>query len=176
MKILAICGSPRKGNTEFMLRKLLEGTENNDKELILLRNLNIKPCNGCDICYNEGKSCPIDDDMKGLYEKLLKADIIVFGSPNYFKNVSGLMKNFIDRTNALVEPPKLKNKKAGIVCVGGQDINNIIFCEKVLKEFVDDHQMINTGSVIAKAESPEEIKENKAVIYELKKLGEKLTK
>jgi len=176
MKILAICGSPRKGNTEFMLNKVLEGAGDVEKELILLRNLNIKPCTGCDICYNEGKPCPIEDNMKQLYEKLLKADVIIFGSPNYFKNVSGLMKDFIDRTNAIAEPPRLKNKKAGIVCVGGQDMVNIKFCENVLKEFIDDHQMILIGSVIAKAEGPEEIKENKAVIDELKKLGKKLVK
>ena len=175
MKILAICGSPRKGNTEFMLNKVLEGAGDVEKELILLRNLDIKPCTGCDICYNEGKPCPIEDDMKQLYEKLLKADVIVFGSPNYFKNVSGLMKNFIDRTNAIVEPPRLKNKKAGIVCVGGQDLNNIQFCENVLKEFIDDHQMILVGSVIAKAEGPGEIEKDTLAINELKKLGKKLT-
>ncbi|HHI04313.1 MAG TPA: flavodoxin family protein [Candidatus Woesearchaeota archaeon] len=176
MKVLAICGSPRKGNTEFMLNKVLESAENVEKELILLRNLDIKPCTGCDICYNEGKPCPIEDDMKQLYEKLLKADIIVFGSPNYFKNVSGLMKNFIDRTNAIVEPPRLKDKKAAIVCVGGQDLNNTQFCENVLREFIDDHKMVLIGSVIAKAEGPKEIKESTAIINELEKLGKKLVK
>ena len=86
------------------------------------------------------------------------------------------MKNFIDRTNAIVEPPRLKNKKTGIVSVGGQDLKNIKFCENVLKEFIYDHQMILIGSVIAKAEGPEEIKENTAVIEELKELGKKLVK
>jgi len=176
MKLLAICGSPRKGNTEFMLNKVLEGAGDVEKELILLRELEIKPCNGCDICYDQGKPCPIEDDMKQLYEKLLKADVIVFGSPNYFKNVSGLMKDFIDRTNAIVEPPRLKNKKAGIVCVGGQDLKNIKFCENVLKEFINDHQMILIGSVIAKAEGPGDIKESTAIIDELKKLSKKLVK
>tara|TARA_Y100000310_G_scaffold345724_1_gene468837 strand:+ start:38 stop:568 length:531 start_codon:yes stop_codon:yes gene_type:complete len=174
MKLLAICGSPRKGNTEFMLNKVLEGAGDVDKEIVLLKDLDIGHCTGCDICFGTGKPCPIDDDMKELYKKLVEAEIIVFGSPNYFKNVSGLMKNFIDRTNALCDPPGLKGKKSGIVCVGGQDLTNTQFCENVLKEFLKDQQMIFVGSVLAKADKPEEVKESPVVIDELKKLGEKL--
>src|SRR3989338_8626738 len=112
MKVLAICGSPRKGNTEFMLNIILNKITNHEKGLVLLRDKNIENCTGCDICYNKGKDCYIKDDMKELYARLSESDIIVLGSPNYFKNVSGLMKTFIDRTNALVNPPKLKGKKA----------------------------------------------------------------
>ena len=39
MKVVGVCGSPRKGNTEWMLRKLLEraAEAGADTELILLR-------------------------------------------------------------------------------------------------------------------------------------------
>ncbi len=42
--------------------------------------------------------CIKDDDMKGLIGKLLSAKAIVLGSPNYYYDVSGLMKNMIDRS------------------------------------------------------------------------------
>ena len=52
MKVVGICGSPRKGNTEWMLRKLLEGAarEGADSELILLREKDIRTCDGCLTC------------------------------------------------------------------------------------------------------------------------------
>jgi multimeric flavodoxin WrbA len=43
MKVIGICGSPRRGNTEWMLNKLLERMAMNgaETELILLRKKNI---------------------------------------------------------------------------------------------------------------------------------------
>ena len=34
MKVVGICGSPRKGNTEWMLRKLLEGADQGEVETV----------------------------------------------------------------------------------------------------------------------------------------------
>ena len=176
-KILAICGSPRKGNTEFMLKTLLKAAAEKgaETELILLRKYNIQPCTGCDVCFGTQMPCTIKDDMTEIYDDLQETDIIVLGSPNYFKNVSSLMKTFMDRTNAIVNPPKLKGKKAVIVCVGGQDIDNIKFCEKALKEFIKDHEMEFISSVLAKAESPGDLINNKLIIKKLKELGEEIS-
>lgn len=76
-------------------------------ELILLREKNVQQCTGCDACYGTGKPCHINDDFAQIAEKLLKADLIVLATPNYFENVSGMMKTFIDRTDALCNPPQL---------------------------------------------------------------------
>jgi len=177
-KILAICGSPRKGNTEFMLKTLLKSAAQKgaETELILLRKYNIKPCTGCDVCFGTQMPCPIKDDMQEIYDDLLEADVIVLGSPNYFKNVSAQMKLFMDRTDPLCNPPKLKGKKAAIVCVGGQDLDSTRFCENVIKEFLKYHQMKFTGSVLAKAESPGDLNNNKLIIKKLRELGEKIVK
>ena len=39
--------------------------------------------------------------MQDLYEKLIKTDAIVLGSPTYYMNISGAVKCFIDRSLAL---------------------------------------------------------------------------
>ena len=174
MKILAICGSPRKGNTEFILNTILEEIKDHEKELILLRNKKIEHCTGCDACYNQGEDCYINDDMKEIIPKLLQSDLIIFGTPNYFKNVSSLMKVFMDRTNEIVGQHKLKNKKAVIICVGGQELTNTQYCENILKGFVEDHKMILIESFKARAEGPNETKEGKGIIETLKDIGKKI--
>ena len=57
MKVVGICGSPRLGNTEWMLRKLLEVASNTgvQTDLILLREKDIKGCDGCLSCETGGK-------------------------------------------------------------------------------------------------------------------------
>jgi multimeric flavodoxin WrbA len=177
-KILAICGSPRKGNTEFILRTLIKAAAEKgaETELVLLREKNIAPCIGCDICFGTQMPCKIKDDMQDIIDTMLESDVIVLGSPNYFKNVSAQMKLFMDRTNSIINPPKLKGKKSAIVCVGGQQLSNTRYCENVIKEFLKDHKMKIVGSVLAKAESPGDLNNNRIIIKKSKELGEKLAK
>ncbi len=180
MKILGICGSPRKGNTEFMMNTVLGEAEKNgsDTELVLLKDMDIKHCTACDTCFGTEEPCILQDDMTQLYGKLREADLIVLGSPNYFQNVSGMMKVFIDRTNALVNPPQLKSKKFAGLSVGGQDYANIKFCEDTLLRWAqDNHKMEVADTFLARAEGPEDPRiRAEAVVEELKKMGRKISK
>ena len=156
MKILGICGSMRKkSNSEWMLRKVLDSAQDEtvETDMVLLRKLDIKYCNGCDACSKSGGKCVIDDDMQKIYSKLLKSDIIIVSSPNYFKNVSALMKNFIDRTNAFVrvKPRKLRGHYALGQCVGGQKLEDTQHCEDALVRFFEGHRMKILRMVKAKA-------------------------
>lgn len=119
MNIIAICGSPRRGNTEFVLKRILTKAEElgSSVELVLLREKRIEFCNGCLSCDSSSK-CNIRDDMQIIYPKLESADLIIFGSPNYFHNVSGVMKNFIDRLLPFYYKNKLKDKKIVTVMIG----------------------------------------------------------
>jgi multimeric flavodoxin WrbA len=107
MKIIGVCGSPRKGNTEWMLRTLLEaaGRSEAEVELLLLRKMDVRMCRGCLACEEGGKErrgiCKIKDDMNAVYPKLLAADAIVLATPGYMELISGLLKNFLDRTCAV---------------------------------------------------------------------------
>jgi len=102
VKILGVDGSPRPyGNTRKALLLALEGAkrEGVETEIIELYKLRIEPCLGCvsDDIKACRYPCPIDDDMKLVYEKVLKSDGIVIATPIYWYNVSGPLKNFIDR-------------------------------------------------------------------------------
>ena len=96
--VLGICGSARKnGNTATLLREALNAT-GMESELVFLSDLTIGFCSGCLSCVKNKGVCIKDDDMKGLLEKMIESRAIVLGSPNYYYDVSGLMKNMIDRS------------------------------------------------------------------------------
>lgn len=118
LKILLISGSPRKGNTEHVFSELYRSIDTDSKELILLRDKNIKFCKGCLTCYIK-PGCTIKDDMDAILAKISDSDILVLGTPNYYENVSGLMKNFMDRCHPFYEHELIRNKKVIMVYVGG---------------------------------------------------------
>ena len=103
MKVLGILGSPRRGgNSETLLKAFLEGAAAGGAEVeeVLLRNLKISPCLEIYHCFKDG-TCPIKDDMRELYGKLLAADVVVLATPVFFYGVSAQAKTMIDRTQAL---------------------------------------------------------------------------
>ena len=176
MKVLAICGSHRKGNTEWMLKKLLERAVENgaEVELILLRKANIKMCLGCLVCEEGGKDrpgiCKIKDDMNAIYPKLLEADCLVFGTPAYFQLVSGILKKFMDRTCAIW--PGLEGKPLAGVAVAEEGIGQAI---QNFKTYAALCKMPWVGSVTGLAKDPGEIAGNKNVARRLIKLADKIT-
>ena len=133
MKILGLSFSPRKnGNTMLLLNEALKGAqqEGADIELYSVADKNIKPCDGCRACYKTG-ICHTQDDMQELFEKLLAADGIIFGSPVYFYSMTAQAKMVIDRTISFNRPERsLANKVGGVIVVAGSQGN-----VDVLKEF-----------------------------------------
>jgi len=99
MDILGIIGSSRKsGNTDILVRKVLEGAETQglSTQAIWLSDYTISHCTGCEGCAT-GFRCVKNDGMQEIYPLLEQAKGLVIGSPTYFYNVSGLTKNFLDR-------------------------------------------------------------------------------
>lgn len=100
MKILGINASPRgeKSQTLRLVKAVLAGAKSAgaETELIDLCKLNIKYCNACQVCFKTGK-CVQEDDFQDLYDKILAADGMVWGSPNYFRSVTAQLKTLIDR-------------------------------------------------------------------------------
>ena len=176
MKVVAICGSHRKGNTEWMLKKLLERVQESggETELILLRKGNVKMCLGCLSCEEGGKDrkgiCKIKDDMNVIYPKLLAADCLVFGTPAYFELVSGILKNCMDRTCAIW--PSLAGKPLAGVAVAEEGIGQAI---QNFKTYAALCKMPWVGSVTGLAKNPGEIAANKSVTRRLLKLADKIT-
>jgi multimeric flavodoxin WrbA len=99
MKVIGICGSPREAsNTRFYLERVLDELKSlgSETELLLLKDLNIRSCKGCYGCV-EAKKCVIEDDFGQIFEKMVKADGILFGSPVYHGSITSELKCLLDR-------------------------------------------------------------------------------
>ncbi len=96
MKILGISGSPRKGKTTDLLVSEVLKAAGEPTEFVSLAGLQINPCSGCLGCV-EDNICKIRDDMTGLREKIVEADALVIGAPNYFGHLNGLSHCFLER-------------------------------------------------------------------------------
>ncbi len=98
-KVLAIMGSPRRNkNTEKLLDNLLLGIDKEEFEIkkIILRDLDIQACTGCDHCGRTSK-CVFNDSMTEIYEAFDNSDFVIFSAPLYFNSINGLSKNVVDR-------------------------------------------------------------------------------
>lgn len=96
MNIIAVSGSPRKNwNTEKMLASALDGAQSlgAKTKLIRLYDLNFKGCKSCLACKRIGaqRKCFVKDDLSPVLEELSNADAIIFGSPIYFMELTGVM-------------------------------------------------------------------------------------
>ncbi len=125
MKVLAINGSPRKdGNTFTLLNKVLEPVKDAgiETEIVQVGGENIRGCSACKMCFkNRDRRCAVDNDIfNAVYEKMLKADGIIIGSPTYFSNVSAEVKALIDRAGLVSMANKgllARKVGAGVVAV-----------------------------------------------------------
>lgn len=142
MKILAIYGSPRKeGNTALMLDAALsEFPESAEIHRVYLSELNFSGCGPCRECKEKGV-CVIEDDAQPVFDEMIWADIIVFGSPTHFADVSAGIKMLMERTWWM--KGKLKNKIGGYVVSGRRYMESVI---NTLHAFMLRHKMILGGS------------------------------
>ena len=125
MKIVGICGSPREGASEFLLKKALSELEREDKfetVFISVRDKAISPCTHCNDCVETKGKCSINDDMEEIYKALKEADGIILASPVHFGSISAQLKAVIDRCQAMImEDLDIFKNKVGISIVVGGD-------------------------------------------------------
>ncbi|MCX7988839.1 MAG: flavodoxin family protein [Thermodesulfovibrio sp.] len=180
MRILAILGSPRKGNSEILLNEALKLCNKNFHEITLLNpcQLNISGCTACDGCKETGY-CIIQDDMERIYPLLKDAQRIIIASPIFFFGIPAQFKLLIDRCQCLwYEKYVLKKtesssakRKALLMLVGGMKKGEIgITCaEATLKAFlrtidVKEHKTL----AYLGYDEPGAILKNKSVIDEIR--------
>ena len=175
MKVLAINGSPRNGNTEAMLKRVLDGAKSKGAviELINLRDKRIEACTGCSGCEATG-SCRLTDEMPHVYAKVMQADTLILGSPNYFNNVSSIMKAFIDRMNPYWEDERLKGKKVVLVMPGGQGEKSRNEGLHAFAQFPKICRMKVTEKISPQVDGPREASQDKALMQNCFELGERL--
>lgn len=109
MKIIVINGSPkgRASNTNVMVTAFSKGAQEAgaDIENLFLAEKRIEHCKGCHTCWVRGPGqCVTHDDMLEILSLMGGANVIVFASPVYFENISGMLKVFMDRLTMLGSP------------------------------------------------------------------------
>lgn len=98
MRILFINGSPNKtGNTVQLAEKLLGDRK---YETLNLTDYRIGS-------YGQNFS---DDELDIVISKMKEADVIVIGSPLYWHNICGSVRNVLDRFYGLVSEKDLKGR------------------------------------------------------------------
>lgn len=104
-KIIIIDGGPRKTfNTASMLQKFAEGasavSDTIEVKTVRLYGLDYKGCMSCMACKIKGKAtnvCKFKDALTPILEEIAEADGLVLGSPNYFGEITGQMRAFLER-------------------------------------------------------------------------------
>ncbi len=97
--ILILKGSPReKGNSAALAERAADGARQAGAQVesVYLHGLDIRPCDACDLCIENGE-CIIEDDMRGLYPKIAAVDAILLATPVYWFTYSAQLKLCIDR-------------------------------------------------------------------------------
>ncbi len=182
-KVVAIHGSPRKdGRTSQLLNLVLDELKKFKEVEIETIYLIDHPVRFCMGCYSDDpKSCNpknctqgvLEDSMKSLHSKLILADAIIFATPVYWYNMSGMMKNFIDRLTSLENAGKLlDNKVAGFVVAAEEDgatqtISNLM-------AFANDNGMLIVPYTLVYSVGRNKISEDEEAVLYARRLGQNI--
>jgi len=181
--VLILYGSPRKnGNSATLADMIALGAESAGArvEKVFLHGMKISPCQSCYACQKpDSKGCAIDDDMQGIFQKLIEHDTWVIASPVYWFNMSAQTKLFMDRCFAL--PAYKKNafsrKKIAIAMSYGDTDPFTSGCINALRCFQDAFRYVGAkivGMVYGSAMEAGEIKADTALLKNAEELGKKL--
>jgi multimeric flavodoxin WrbA len=122
-KIVAFIGCGRKRHTYKTTLQLLENIARSGEieyEIVMLNDYRIETCRGCQLCFDKGEElCPLRDDRDLLLEKIESSDAVIFATPNYSFQVSGILKVFLDRMGFLFHRPRFFGKVFTSVVVQG---------------------------------------------------------
>ncbi len=122
MKVIGVNASPRgkDSNTLRLVNAVLAGAKDNgaETEYVDLYTLHIGYCTACGTCYAKGE-CTLLDDFSDLFDRLMNADGIVLGAPNYIDSVPAPMKALFDRMADAIHCQMLTGKFGCSVCTAG---------------------------------------------------------
>lgn len=147
-KILAVIGSPRKGETYKAVSKFeeeLKKTEAVEVEYLMLSELKFADCTGCHSCILKGQSyCREAQKVEGIINKMLAADAVILATPVYNQHVTALMKKFLDYLTYLWHRPAMFGVKFFGLSTGGGMFGGVF---KFLKSNVNSWGGIWMGSL-----------------------------
>jgi NAD(P)H-dependent FMN reductase len=123
MKILALNTSHRgdQGQTHLFLDLLFHGAGEAGAEcgVVTLARLKINRCLSCYRCQTGEPHlvCAYDDkdEMRGVLDRMAAADILIFATPIYLMNMTGLLKNFLDRLYSTMDVAQGELSDCGLI-------------------------------------------------------------
>ncbi len=148
MKAIGIVGSPRIGNTTFLMKEALGilGENGIDTELIHLKGKDIQPCDGCLKCKKTLECAISGDDFESIFHAMQEADGIILGSPVYFGSATPQLMSLLDRA-AYVQRNRgafFSGKIGGPIVVARRAGHNFTLAQLLLWYFIND--MLVVGS------------------------------
>jgi multimeric flavodoxin WrbA len=122
MKIIGLIASPKgkESNTLKLVNGVLAGAkkEGAETELVDIYKMHIEYCTACGTCYATGE-CTLIDDFPDLFDRMMNADGIVLGAPNYIDSVPAAMKAVFDRMADAIHCQMFYEKYGCSVCTAG---------------------------------------------------------
>lgn len=102
INVLGISGSPRQGNSSFLLTKALAAAQAVAPEQVEIKEYSLRakkvgPCLSCFRCSQLDGECCLKDDFQELRDLWLAADVVLYSVPVYHMGIPGQLKCFIDR-------------------------------------------------------------------------------
>jgi multimeric flavodoxin WrbA len=148
MKILGINSSPRGKNSRTLklVDAVLDGARQRgaETELVDIGALDIQYCLGCQVCYAEGE-CVQEDELSDLWEKMMRADGIVLGSPVYINGVTAQLKTMIDRLADAIHCQMLVGKYGcAVTTAGSSGISEVL---GYMKYFLNSLGAVTVGEI-----------------------------
>lgn len=135
MKITILNGSPRKGNTHKAIEafKSALGPQAEVEDLHLY-DYDIKPCRNCNGCKRGVAACVLGDDSNALIDRIVEADVLVWGTPVYYWGMSAQMKLLIDKFYSSNDRLRSRPKKVVTIICGANTTDNVQY-EIIDKQF-----------------------------------------
>jgi multimeric flavodoxin WrbA len=122
MKVLGLNASPKgkESQTLQLVQAVLDGaaSEGARTELIDVYELDIGYCTACGVCYATGE-CTLIDDFPDVFDDMMNAEGIVFGSPNYIDSITAPLKAVFDRMADAIHCQMFTGKFGCSVCTAG---------------------------------------------------------
>jgi multimeric flavodoxin WrbA len=177
MKVLGLSGSMRKeGNTAQLIKVILQRCKDAGikTEFVSLAGKKIMPCLGCEKCKKEKWCINKTDDWDSIVKKVLDCDVLVIGSPTYYYDVGGQIKNFIDRTYSLYHDRKLAGRKGVAVAVHAN--KGAVRTIQTLEGFLSSHEFASLGCVKGTGYHEGDVLNDAEAVRKAEKIGDKIVR
>jgi multimeric flavodoxin WrbA len=151
IKILGISGSPRSMATDFLVQEALRLVREEyemETDYFSAKGKVMRFCTHCDYCLKIKEGCVHKDDVSSeLYDKMIRADAWIIGTPVYQGTVSAQTKTIMDRCRAVVtKDPKVFFNKVGMgIAAGGDRIGGQELSLQTIHNFYIINGMIPVG-------------------------------